>query len=123
MGPNRWSPKHKFAEVELNGVYQGLYSIQEKIKRDKHRVNITKVGNCEDEGNSGGYLLEFGWMPAWPVVGWGIEYPRDVDNASANWILNEVHEVFNESAGVDYSRIDLDSAYDFFLLQEMTGNT
>ena len=38
----QYSPRTRFCEVVLNGQYQGVYLLVEKIKRDKHRVDIQK---------------------------------------------------------------------------------
>ncbi len=55
----RWAPRTRYIEVVLNGVYDGVYVLTEKIKRDKNRVDIDKI-TAEDvtaEEISGGYIL------------------------------------------------------------------
>jgi len=69
----RYSPRTRFAEVFLNtgggvlnysspagGNYFGLYTIEEKIKRDDNRVNIAKLDPQDTVAPSitGGYLLK-----------------------------------------------------------------
>ena len=39
----RYAPRTRFCELLINGQYMGLYVLTEKIKRDKHRVNIKKL--------------------------------------------------------------------------------
>ena len=39
-----WTPKNEFAEVYINGNYNGTYQITEKVEEDNHRVNIGKKG-------------------------------------------------------------------------------
>ena len=38
----QYAPRTKFCEVVLNGQYEGVYLLVEKIKRDKHRVDVQK---------------------------------------------------------------------------------
>ena len=54
-----YSPRTRFVEVILNGDFQGLYVLTEKIKRDKNRVDIAKITpkDTTAEDISGGYLL------------------------------------------------------------------
>ncbi|MBP5777559.1 MAG: CotH kinase family protein [Prevotella sp.] len=39
-----WTPRSRFAEVFLNGRYQGTYQITEKVSISKHRVDISEDG-------------------------------------------------------------------------------
>ena len=55
----RWAPRTRFIEVILNGEYEGVYVLMEKLKRDENRVDIDKL-TSEDvtpEEISGGYIL------------------------------------------------------------------
>ena len=49
-----------FGELYLNDDYQGVYCLEEKIKRDKNRVDITKLDEEDIEGDevTGGYILK-----------------------------------------------------------------
>lgn len=55
----RWAPRTRFIEVFLNGEYNGIYVLMEKVKRDKNRVKIDKVNENDitEEEISGGYIL------------------------------------------------------------------
>ncbi len=57
-----YSPRTRYVEVFINGEYRGVYSLVEKIKRDKNRVNISKLtGDDSDMALpqiSGGYIVE-----------------------------------------------------------------
>ena len=55
----RYSSRTRFVELVLNGEYQGLYVMMEKIKRDKDRVDIAKLKATEVEGDdlTGGYII------------------------------------------------------------------
>jgi len=54
-----YAPRTRFVELILNGDYQGVYVLTEKVKRDKNRVDIAKITPKDStaEDISGGYLL------------------------------------------------------------------
>lgn len=52
----RYASRSKFMEVIINGDYKGVYSLFEKIKVDKHRVNISKTQSSSGEGT--GYIIK-----------------------------------------------------------------
>ncbi len=56
----KYAPRTVFVELFLNGDYHGIYALEEKIKRDKNRVNITKLDPEDISGDdlTGGYLLK-----------------------------------------------------------------
>lgn len=58
-----YSSRTRFCEVILNGEYQGIYVMMEKIKRDKARVDISKLNQNEVFGDevTGGYILSVDW--------------------------------------------------------------
>lgn len=55
-----YAPRTVFVELFLNGDYHGLYCLEEKIKRDKNRVDIAKLDEEDIEGDdlTGGYILK-----------------------------------------------------------------
>ena len=55
-----YSPRTQFCELLLNQEYKGVYLFQEKIKRDKGRVDIAKLDNDDIAGDSltGGYIIK-----------------------------------------------------------------
>jgi hypothetical protein len=54
-----WAPHTRYVEVMLNNTYQGVYMLVEKIKRDKNRVDISKLKTTDVSGDqlTGGYIL------------------------------------------------------------------
>ncbi|MFO0357218.1 MAG: CotH kinase family protein [Sphingobacteriaceae bacterium] len=62
----RWASRGKMCELVLNGVYQGVYVFQEKIKRDTARVNISKLNPADTIGTqiTGGYIINIDKDPA-----------------------------------------------------------
>jgi len=55
-----YTVRNQYVELNLNGVYQGVYQLAEHIRVDKNRVNIPelKVGDTAADKISGGYLIE-----------------------------------------------------------------
>ena len=55
-----YTSRSKLCEVMVNGQYQGVYVLMEKIKRDKNRVNINELLPRHTSGDSltGGYILK-----------------------------------------------------------------
>jgi len=62
----RWASRGKFCELVINGVYQGVYVFQEKIKRDTARVDISKLNPADTIGTeiTGGYIINIDKDPA-----------------------------------------------------------
>lgn len=56
-----YAPRVRYCEVVINNDYRGVYILTEKIKRDKNRVNISKLTPEETTGDdlTGGYILKF----------------------------------------------------------------
>lgn len=55
-----WQPRFKYCEVYLNGSYNGVYMLIEKIKRGADRVDINKLKPDEIAGDNvtGGYIIK-----------------------------------------------------------------
>ena len=56
----RYASRTGFCDVVLNNEYIGLYILQEKVKRDKNRVNIKKLesGDISGDALTGGYIMK-----------------------------------------------------------------
>lgn len=54
-----YGTRTKYCELILNGDYKGIYVMEEKIKRDKNRVNIANLKPSDISGDAltGGYIL------------------------------------------------------------------
>ena len=70
-----YAPRTRYFELVLNGKYQGVYVLVEKIKRDKNRVKISKLTPDDNAGDSltGGYIFKVDkeqWKP-----GFDSKYP------------------------------------------------
>ncbi len=85
-----YTPRAQYIELNLNGVYQGVYQLAEHVRIDKNRVNIPemKVTDTDADKISGGYLMEVDFRhnvnycinSFWdPVCVNGVNTSRDVD--------------------------------------------
>ena len=129
-----------FTEMFLNGEYQGLYILMEKIKRDKNRVDISKQ---DEDDLTGGYLLEltgserlgedeaFFRLPEKNRVIAHV-YPDgdDLDQAAATYIKDYMtafetalySETFRDPETGYAQYLDVDAAIDYMLVQEVFKN-
>lgn len=55
-----YATRSKFCEVLINGQYQGIYFLCEKIKRDSNRVDLSKLDSIDNGGLqlTGGYIIK-----------------------------------------------------------------
>ena len=56
----RYASRVKFVDVSINGTYNGLYVLMEKLKRDSNRIDLNKLKPDEISGEdlTGGYILK-----------------------------------------------------------------
>ena len=56
----RYASRTRLCELVLNGNYQGVYVLMEKIKRDNNRVDIAAMNENDTAGDSltGGYIIK-----------------------------------------------------------------
>ncbi|MFM9944357.1 MAG: CotH kinase family protein, partial [Bacteroidia bacterium] len=56
----RYATRYRYCELFINGNYEGIYLLMEKIKQDKNRVDISKLEPKDSTGNAltGGYILK-----------------------------------------------------------------
>lgn len=55
-----YAPRFVFCELFIDGIYQGVYCLEEKIKVDNARVDIAKLNPTDTLGDqlTGGYILK-----------------------------------------------------------------
>ncbi len=55
-----WGPRSMSVELMLNGVYQGVYLVVEKVKRGANRIDIANLQPADTTGDdlTGGYVLK-----------------------------------------------------------------
>lgn len=146
-----WQPRFKYCEVYLNGDYQGVYMLIEKIKRDVNRVDIAKLNPEEISGDdiTGGYIVKVDkiWDLAWNEYfytypanryhdarnyAFTYVYPKfdkivTEQKAYLNTYLTEMQNALNGSSFKDpengYQKyIDVNSFVDFQIMNELSNN-
>lgn len=145
-----WATQTRFCEVVLNGDYQGIYILMEKIKRDKNRVAITSLKKTDNTGDAvtGGYLLKIDkqegavsknwYSPYYPngttksKVLIQVDNPKveDLTDQQFDYIKKYVTDVETAFTKPDYQDstagvrkfIDEDSFVDFLLINEISRN-
>lgn len=81
----RYGSRTQLVELVLNEEYQGVYLLMEKIKRDKNRVDISKLTEEENSGDdlTGGYIVKLDKSDG-TNSGSGWVSPYDPPGAQAN---------------------------------------
>ena len=102
-----YAPRTRFCELVLNGDYQGVYVLTEKIKRDKNRVAIKKMDNDDNAGDSltGGYIFKVDKEPWKP--GFDGRYKPDPDDD----LLTRYQYVYPKADRITPSQEDYISHY------------
>lgn len=137
----QYATRTRACEVVLNGDYQGVYILMEKIKVDNNRVDIASLNPEEISGDdlTGGYILrvdKLDWndYPAWSSGGIDFQYfdPSGEDLAvqQQDYIRNFINTVNASISGSNYANpqtgyakyIDVKSFIDHMLLSELGKN-
>lgn len=140
-----YSPRSTFAELYLNGEYQGLYEVFEHVERGQDRVNVENLRKNTDtdpDTITGGYLMEVDHRldeeVCWetnlrvPICFKDPEYEAaDITNPSHpsyvqyNYITNYLNaaEASLSAGGNTYQDyFDVDAAVNYYLVQELMKN-
>ena len=99
-----------YCELVINGDYQGVYILMEKIKRDKNRVDIADLDSDDLNGDSltGGYIVKIdkftgsggsNWQSNFPNLGGGstfiqYHYPEGPAERIKAEIFNIEHDLW-----------------------------
>jgi hypothetical protein len=146
-----YAARVRYCELMLNSTYQGVYMLMENIKRDKNRVNISKLNPKDTTGDelTGGYILridKYGPPPGYPGGNFQSQYPAVPGGVNRNWfqyhypkeediqpqqsayIRQYMRSFENMMHGSSFEQeyakwIDVDSWIDYLLVQEITKNT
>lgn len=134
-----------YCEVIINDNYVGLYILQEKLKADDNRINVTKIGKNDNAlpALSGGYISKADKTTGGDPVAWTmysfqnspVEYIHDLpkpENATteqtsyiSNLFFRLESAVQNNDVSVvnGYpSLIDIPSFIDFMIVNEFASN-
>ena len=140
-----------FCELVIDGQYQGVYILMEKIKRDKNRVAISKLKSTSNAGDSltGGYIIKVdkltgnggqGWTSPYPppinssgqIIYFQYDYPKpdSITVQQQTYIQSYVDSFESSLAGPDFADtsigykkyISVNSFVDYFILNEISKN-
>lgn len=137
-----YTPKCEFVDVYLNGVYNGIYILVERIDVEKTKIDIEEA---TAENLTGGYLIE---KDAGDKVDWDedlwvnapfqsnpnadvftIKAPEPEDSALADSMraylaeyLQRVHNAIMSGTSACFDYVDTASWIDFIIMQEVTKN-
>ncbi|MBN2011798.1 CotH kinase family protein [candidate division KSB1 bacterium] len=143
-----WAPRTRFCELVLNGTYQGVYVLMEKIKIDKNRVDIATLLPEDTSGVelTGGYIIKIDkeqWLSGFnspnrstPRTVNRIRYqyfdPKNDElvDAQRNYIRDYVlgfesvmlTENYNDPVTGYPAYIDVASFIDYFIINEISKN-
>ena len=72
----RYGPRTEFCDVLIDGEYQGVYVLSERIKRDSQRVDIARLDPDEVTGTdiTGGYIIKVDWWNGSNLGGWNSQF-------------------------------------------------
>jgi len=147
-----WAPRSQHVDVVVNDNYQGVYLFVEKVRRDKQRVDISKLDSDETSGLglTGGYIVQVGsdsesfdlghaWLSNYDQTGtagvftqYTLDYPNP-DSLGPNqfdYIENYTRNIEDALVSPNYTnpqtgyrnQVDLPSWVDHAIIQEITGN-
>ncbi len=143
----QYAARTQLCELVINGEYMGVYALMEKLKRDKNRVDISKLDEDDIQGDSltGGFIFridKFGaadenvWSSKFDAHFQSILYqvvypkPENIQPEQFEYIKTFVDSFETVTFGPDFldkengfkKYIDEDSFIDFFLLNELARN-
>jgi hypothetical protein len=139
-----YSPRTVYCELIINGDYRGLYLLQEKIKVDGNRVDISDLlpTAITAPNLTGGYIVKSDKTTGGDPVAWqmlsnagSVDFiydtpePNEIVNAQKNYIKNIFQNLGVQTAFSNTSLtngfpsiIDIPSFVDFMLINELASN-
>lgn len=143
-----YASRTRLCELFINGEYRGIYSLMEKVKRNKNRVDISKLTTDDNSGSdvTGGYIFKIDRNTGQGDAGWTsqysapnnddfktnflFEYPQDGDitDSQKAYLSSFVDSFETALYGPDFQDpeigwrryADENSFIDFMLIQEMS---
>jgi subtilisin-like proprotein convertase family protein len=140
--------RSRHVDVVLNGEYQGIYLLAEKIKRDSNRVDIAKLDSLETFGLdlTGGYIIKIdywdnsnSWQSNFSPIGFpGLDVhfvyyypkPEDIVPEQKTYIQNFMNDFETALYGPNFDDpvngyrkyISVRSFIDYFIINELARN-
>ncbi|GAB5534938.1 MAG: hypothetical protein Rubg2KO_11870 [Rubricoccaceae bacterium] len=128
----RYASRARFCEVVLDGNYQGVYVLFEKIKDDGNRVAL-----ADTDSLGGGYIAKLDkrtggtsgtWPSRDPITGQFVRYQfhdpegDELTEAQRNEIEASFDRMEEATTESDFSDLDLDSFVDYVIVNELAKN-
>jgi len=84
-----WAPRMEFCDVMIDGEYQGIYLLGEKIKKGIDRVDIATMNISDTSGTelTGGYIFKIDWIDGGDVT-WDSDFPPAGGTGNLTYILD-----------------------------------
>jgi len=121
----RYGSRTRYVELIINNDYKGVYVLMEKVKRDKNRIDISKLTGDENSGDdlTGGYIIKIdkfdgtnsgeGWGSQFAppnmsrenqVIYFQFDYPknRNITEAQRSYIKAYTNEFEKALSGMDF---------------------
>lgn len=139
-----YAPRTQYCEVIINGDYRGLYVLQEKIKADDNRVDVTKIEDTDINfpDVTGGYITKADKIADQDFAAWTMssyvgqndvsyihEMPKstEANSQQTSYIKSQFDKLAakanNTSLSDGYpSVIDIPSFVDFMIINELSAN-
>ncbi|CAN5450184.1 hypothetical protein BH10BAC1_BH10BAC1_01810 [soil metagenome] len=142
-----YASRTRFCELVINGQYQGIYVVMEKIKRDSNRVDISKLKTTDISGDqlTGGYIIKvdridgpgsYWTSPYLAADGSSVDfvhvYPANgtIVTQQRNYIMAYIDTVEDVLASPGFANpttgyrkyIGVNSFIDYFILNEVSKN-
>lgn len=133
-----YTPKYEPIELYINGVYRGIYFLTDKIKISSNRVQVTEQEDNETDPElvTGGWLLEIDNYDEDESIQFRMnekkgdilrvtsKSPEVMSEVQYDYMWNylyETNDAIHYGGWEDY--IDLDTLVNFYLVQEVIGNS
>ncbi|MEQ8239048.1 MAG: CotH kinase family protein [Cyclobacteriaceae bacterium] len=139
-----YTTRTQFCEVLINGNYNGLYVLQEKLKADNNRIDVNQIELADNSFPeiTGGYVIKADKPNNDPVAfampnysGWWTEYIHDTPEPElatfqqTNYMKNLFNSLAEVAGNNDFSIttgspsiIDVPSFIDYMLINELAAN-
>ena len=85
-----YAPRVRHLEMVINGEYRGVYLLTEKIKRDKDRVDISKLNPEDISGDqlTGGFIVKIDKFTG-NSTGWTSNFPYSDGNGFHKYVFHD----------------------------------
>ncbi|HEY3371362.1 MAG TPA: CotH kinase family protein [Prolixibacteraceae bacterium] len=93
-----YAPRCRYVELFINGHYEGIYVLMEKIKRNKNRVDIAKLLTTDISGENltGGYIIKIDKTTGGGGDGWYSDYINNTNNTFYQYDYPKSSEIVPE---------------------------